>query len=112
VLVGGLVVVLVMGIVQLALGLHVHATLVDCAGEGARYAAAAGRTPEDGARRTAELAAAALAPPYASDVTAGLIDVDGVPMVEVTVRAPIPVIGLLGPGGTMTVRGHALAEQP
>ena len=64
------------------------------------------------AREAARAYTAALAPAYAADVTAGAVEVDGVALVEVTVRAPMPVIGLLGPSGTLTVRGHALAEQP
>jgi len=112
VLVGALITVLFVAVVQLTLVLHVRNTLIDCAGEGARYGAAADRTPGDGAERTRELVTAALAPAYAADVTAGAVEVDGVALVEVTVRAPMPVIGLLGPAGTMTVRGHALAEQP
>ena len=111
-LVGALITVLFVAVVQLTLVLHVRNTLIDCAGEGARYGAAADRTPGDGAERTRELVTAALAPAYAADVTAGAVEVDGVALVEVTVRAPMPVIGLLGPSGTLTVRGHALAEQP
>ena len=34
------------------------------------------------------------------------------PVVEVTVTAPFPVVGLLGPAGTLTVSGHALVEEP
>ena len=35
---------------------------------------------------------------------------EGQPVVEVTVRAPLPVIGLLGPRRTLAVRGHAMVE--
>jgi hypothetical protein len=45
-------------------------------------------------------------------VTAGSTVVDGAAVAEVTVRTPLPVVGLLGPGGTLTVRGHALEEAP
>ena len=31
-------------------------------------------------------------------------------IVEVTVKAPFPVLGLFGPGGTLTVKGHAIDE--
>lgn len=112
VLIGALITVLFVAVVQLTLVVHVRNILIDCAGEGARYGAAAGRTPSDGAQRTRELAAAALGPMYATDVSAGPVEVDGVGLVEVRVRAPVPVIGLLGPAGTLTARGHALAEQP
>ncbi len=111
-LVGGLVTVLFVAIVQLTLVLHVRATLVDCAAQGARYAAAAGREPSDGVGRTVDLASAELSAAYARDVTAGQIEMDGVEVVEVTVRAPLPVLGLVGPTGTLVVRGHAMVEGP
>lgn len=103
---------LFVAVVQLTLVLHVRNTLVDCAAQGARYAAAAGREPADGVARTAELAAAELSAAYARDVTATRTRVGGVDVVEVTVRAPMPVVGLLGPGGTLVVRGHAMVEGP
>ncbi len=112
VLVGGLVTVLFAGVLQLTVVLHVRNTLIDCAAQGARYAAAAGREPADGAGRTRELAAAALSSAYARDVAATRTTVDGLDVVEVSVTAPMPVLGLLGPGGALTVRAHALMEEP
>lgn len=103
---------LFVAVVQLALVLHVRATLIDCAAQGARYAAAAGRVPADAVTRTRELASAALSDTYAQDVTAVRTTVGGVDVVEVTVTAPMPVVGLLGPAGALVVRGHALAEGP
>jgi Flp pilus assembly protein TadG len=110
VLVGILTTVLFAGVVQLALALHVRATLVDCAAEGARYGALDGSGPEAGAARTRELVASALAPSFAEDVRAERTTVDGLDVVRVTVSAPLPVLGLLGPGGVLTVEGHALQE--
>ena len=110
VLVGALTTVLFLAVVQLALALHVRSTLVDCAAEGARYGSLGGHTPSDGAERTRELIAMSLAESYASDVTAEVVEVDGLEVVRVEVTAPLPVIGLLGPGDAMTVEGHALVE--
>lgn len=110
VLVAGLTTLLFMALVQLTLGLHVRNTLVDVAGEGARHAARADRTLADGEQRTRELIATALAPGYASDVRARTVSRGGLDVVEVRVRAPLPVIGLLGPTGWLTVRGHGLDE--
>lgn len=109
-LVGGLVIVLVLAVVQLALVLHVRSTLVDSASEGARYGALDGRSPSDGARRTRELVTGSLAESFAQDVTAGRVQRGGVEMVEVRVSAPLPVVGFVGPAGTLTVTGHAIAE--
>lgn len=109
-LVSGLVALLFAGVVQLTLAVHVRNTLVDCAAEGARYAALADRTPQDGVERTRALITASLAPGYARDVTAVSTELEGLPVVEVRVSAPLPVAGLLGPGGGLTVTGHALRE--
>ncbi|MFD4992875.1 TadE/TadG family type IV pilus assembly protein [Cellulosimicrobium cellulans] len=111
-LVSVLVLVLFLGVVQVALAVHVRATLVDCAAEGARVAGRADRGPQDGAVRTRELITAALSPRYAQDVVARQTVVGGLPVVEVTVAAPLPVVGLLGPAGVVTVDGHALEEAP
>ena len=111
-LVGALVSVLGVAVLQLTLVLHVHATLVDCAAEGARYAAQVGHGPADGADRTRMLAGQALSAAYAQDVRATRTVVDGLEVIEVTVRAPFPVVGLVGPGGEMTVHGHAVVEGP
>lgn len=111
-LVSVLVIVLFLGVVQVALAVHVRATLVDCAAEGARVAGRADRGPRDGADRTRDLVVSALSARYAQDVVARETVVDGLPVVEVTVTAPLPVVGLLGPTGALTVRGHALEEAP
>ena len=112
VLVGALTTILFAGVLQLALTLHVRSTLVDCAAEGARYAALVDRDPADGAERTRDLITMSLSPRFAQDVEARALTVDGVPVVEVEVTAALPVLGLLGPSGTLTVDGHALEEQP
>ena len=111
-LVGALITVLFVGVLQLTLVLHVRNTLIDCAAQGARYAAAAGREPADGVGRTRELAGTALSSAYAGDVTATRTTAGGLDVIEVTVSAPMPVLGLRGPGGALTVRAHALVEAP
>ena len=109
-LVAGLVTLVFAGVVQLTLALHVRNTLVDCAAEGARFAALADREPADGAARTRQLVELSLAPGYADEVTAVETTLGGLAVIEVTVTAPMPVAGLLGPAGTLTVTGHALSE--
>lgn len=110
VLVGALTTIVFAGVLQLALALHVRTTLIDCAAEGAHQAALVGNTLPDGVARTEDLITTALAPDFARDVTARRLVVDGVPVVEVTVTAPLPVAGLLGPGGRLSVTGRALDE--
>ncbi|MCA5893407.1 pilus assembly protein [Isoptericola sp. NEAU-Y5] len=111
VMVSALVLALFLGVVQLALAMHVRALTIDAAAEGARLAARADRELEPGATRTAELLTASLGSKYAQDVSARTIEQDGLELVEVTVRVPLPVVGLLGPSGVMTLQGHALEER-
>ncbi|MCI0686664.1 MAG: pilus assembly protein [Sporichthyaceae bacterium] len=111
VLVTILLVVLFLGIVQLALALHVRNTLVASAAEGARYGALADRTPEQGAERARQLIRTALGERFTGAVRASATDVDGVPVVEVEVRAPLPLLGPIGPDGVLVVSGHALDEK-
>lgn len=109
-LVSVLVLVLFLGVVQVALAVHVRSTLVDCAAEGARLAGRADRGTADGVARARDLITASLSGRYAQDVSARETTVDGMAVVEVTVSAPLPVVGLLGPAGVVTVQGHALEE--
>lgn len=110
VLVSALLTVLFLGIVQLALALHIRNTLIDCAGEGARYAALVGNSLADGEERTRYLITTALAPQFAEDVSAHITEAYGRPVVEVNVSAPVPIIAYLGAITTVTVSGRALVE--
>ena len=103
---------LFVAVLQLAIVLHVRNTLVDAAGEGARYGALAGHQPADGAQRSRDLIAQSVSSRYAQGVSAGRTTLDGLEVVEVEVEAPLPLVGLVGAAGTLTVRGHALVEEP
>lgn len=105
-----LLVVLLLALIQVGFALHVRNTLVASGAEGARYAANADRSPEDGAARARELITAALGEEYATDVTAGTELVGGVPTVVIVIRAPLPLLGPLGIADGIVVRGHAFEE--
>lgn len=109
-LVSILLTVLVLGVLQVGLALYVRNTLVACASAGARYGANADRTPADGAVHTEQLVSQSLAHRYAVDVSGDVEVRDGAEVVVVEISAPLPVVGLIGPGGGITVRGHALRE--
>lgn len=95
---------------QLAIALHVRNTLADAAAEGARYTSSVGATDADGVRRVKELIGTAVAVEYANDVSlTRRVTADGT-VIEVTVRAPLPAIGLLGPAGGVEVTGRATVE--
>lgn len=110
VLVSLVLVPLILGIVQVALVMHVHNVLAAAASDGARYAATADRDPSEGAARTRAQIDNALAGRFARDVSAAVTTVHGVAMVEVRVRAAVPPLGLWGPAVSFEVVGHGVEE--
>lgn len=111
VLVGALLTVFFLAIIQLALVLHVRNTLIDAAASGARYGTLADRGAADAQERTTQLIVVALTAEFAQDVSVAENSYRGIRTLEVTVRAPLPVIGLIGPREVLEVKGHA-AIQP
>lgn len=98
---------------QLALALHTRNVLVGAAQEGARYAANADRTPQDGVERTRQV--------IQSSFGAGLaarMDVEPLPagsaagarVVGISVTGPLPLVLLPAGPVQVTVQGHALEE--
>ncbi len=102
---------LFLGIVQVALVLHVRNTLTAAASEGARYAATVDRPVSAGAARTRQQISGALAARFAEHVRARPARVRGAPGVAVDVSAVVPPLGIWGPGVPVTVSGHAVEEQ-
>jgi Flp pilus assembly protein TadG len=111
VLVSLVLVPLVLGLVQVALVLHVRNTLTAAATEGARYAAAVDRGPEDGVARARAQISEAIADRFAGEVDGRDVTLDGVPTVEIRVHATVPPLGLWGPGVDLEVEGHAVREE-
>jgi Flp pilus assembly protein TadG len=110
VLVGALLTVLTLAVIQLGLALLIRNTVLDAAAEGARYAALAGNSLEDGRARTRDLIVSALGEAYVHDIRAANQKVLGVPATVITVRVPLPLIGLVGIDEGMEVHGHAATE--
>ncbi len=110
VLVSVLVVAVVLGVVQLALALHVRNTLQDAASEGARWAALADSNADRGVARTRELITLAVGDQYARDISVASVDWLGRPAVAVTVRAALPLVGLFGIPSGLEVTGHSSVE--
>ncbi|MCY7402032.1 MAG: pilus assembly protein [Nocardioides sp.] len=102
---------LVIGILQLALVLHVRNTLASAAAEGARHAAVVGSSPTAGRAKVEELISGALSADFVRTVTVRADDVQGAAGYEAVVEAKIPVLGLGGPAISVRVVGHAIAEQ-
>jgi hypothetical protein len=110
VMVGALLTVLTLSVLQLGFALHIRNTVLDAASEGARYAALADNTAVDGIGRTRDLITTAIGAGYARDVTAVSGSHLGHPSAIVTVRTPLPLIGLIGIDGGLEVSGHAALE--
>ncbi|GAA1818271.1 TadE/TadG family type IV pilus assembly protein [Agromyces neolithicus] len=101
---------LALAVVQLALALHVRNTVLDAAAEGARYAALAGSGEQAGVARTRDLIGMAISSEFAGDVSAYRTSIGDVPVVAITVRTTMPVIGLIGLEHALEVTGHAAVE--
>ena len=108
VMVGALVVFV--ALLQVALGVYARNVLTDAAGDGARRAALVGGTEAEARQRVQVLTDAALRRGYVDTVTVSRAPSGDLRIVEVTVTAPFPVLGLFGPGGTLRVTGHAIDE--
>ena len=102
---------LVLGILQLALVLHVRNTLASAASEGARYAAIAGSSAPAGQQKVQDLVDGALSEEFVRSVSvrpgvgrrgAGLRGGG---------RGEVTVLGIDGTGIDIRVSGHAVAEQ-
>ena len=115
-LVSLLLTALFLALVQLALTLHVRATLQASAAEGARYGANLGLGPADAQARTVDLVTESLSARYVTaphgQVTASVepLDDSGVPVVVVRVEARLPVVAALVPVVPVVVEGRALQE--
>jgi Flp pilus assembly protein TadG len=109
VMVSALLTVLTLAVLQLGIALLVRNTLVDAAAEGARFGALADNSAGDGVDRAVDLISTALGAEYARDVTATTGSYLGQPAMIVTVRAPLPLVGLAGPSA-LEVSGHAAVE--
>lgn len=107
VLVGALLTMFFLAIIQLALVLHVRNTLIDAAASGARYGTLADRSAADARQRTGDLIGTALNAGFAQDIETREVTFQGLRTLEVTVRAPMPVVGLIGPRDLLEVKGHA-----
>ena len=110
VMVGALVIVVFVALLQVALGVYARNVLTDAAGDGARRAARVGGNEAEARRRVQTLSDAALRRGYVDTVTVSRVPSGDLTIVQVTVKAPFPVLGLLGPGGTLTVTGRAVGE--
>lgn len=94
-------------ILQFGLIIHVRNTLIDAASAGARYGALGDRTLADGAERTRALLGGSVPGGSTADVSAALVAEGEVPVVRVTVRTRMPMLGFLTGPVPLEADGHA-----
>lgn len=100
---------LVMGLIQFGLFLHVRNTLVACAHEGARVAAAANQSNPtgNGRARAQECISTALHPRFGSNIAVNR----GAQITEVRVDTGMPAIGFMGSDVIpLQIAGRAVVE--
>ena len=112
-LVSVLLVFLFLLILQIGLVLHARNVLVSAAQDGARFAANADRSPEDGVARTTSSISEILGADLAARMVITALPAsttDGLPVVGIRVSGPLPFV--FAPAGPLriTVEGHALEE--
>ncbi|MET0861248.1 MAG: TadE family protein [Microbacterium sp.] len=110
VLVGMLLSVLTLAVLQFGLTVYVRNVVHDAAVEGAYHAALADTSLGDGIERTRQIVARTVGADYAADVQAAERDDLGEPTVHITVRATLPLAGLLGLPRMMEVSADAPIE--
>lgn len=105
-----LLTILTLSVIQLGLALLIRNTVLDAAAEGARYASLHGNSLNDGVERTRDLISTALGSGYAKNVSGSYTTYLEQSSVEITVHAPLPLIGLIGIDNGLEVSGHAARE--
>lgn len=111
VMVSALVVLLFLGVLQVAFTLFTRNVLQDAASQGARYGAMLDKTPADGEERTRELLYSVLPSHYSATISSSVTQWQGADAVQVTVVAPVPLIGPFGVAAQWEVSGHAVVQR-
>ena len=106
-LVAALLMLIALLVIQAAVTLHTRNLLIDAAVQGAHHAASEGAGPEDGAARAQHLIDARFGSGFHASTSAR---VDG-NVITVDVTATLPLVGLIGPAGGLSVQGRALNEE-
>ena len=105
-----LLVPLFLGLVQVALVLHVRNSLAAAAAEGARLAATVDRGPGDGVARARAQIGESGGGRFVTGVQPRMILIGGAQAVEIVVHVEVPALGLGGPAVSFQVSGRAVEE--
>ena len=110
VMISGLLALIFAAVLQLGVAIHVRNTVIDSAMAGARAAAMVDSDSREAVTTTRELITAAVGSHYAEDISVEEATRNGIDVVVVRVRTPVPIIGLLGPARMWELEAHALRE--
>jgi len=102
--------VLTLAVLQFGLAVYVRNVVHDAAVEGAFHAALADTTLAEGAERTRTIIERSVGGQFAQGVDVVETTHLGHDAVQVTVRATLPLVGLLGAPRALEVSAHAPAE--
>lgn len=111
VMVSALVVLLFLGVLQVAFALFTRNVPQDAVSQGARYGAMLDKTPADGEERTHELLYSVPPSHYSATISSSVTQWQGADAVQVTVVAPVPLIGPFGVAAQWEVSGHAVVQR-
>lgn len=111
VMVSALVVLLFLGVLQVAFALFTRNVLQDAVSQGARYGAMLDKTPADGEERTHDLLYSVLPDRYSTTISSSITQWQGVEAVQITVTAPVPLLGPFGVATQWEVSGHAVVQR-
>lgn len=111
VMVSALVVLLFLGVLQVAFALFTRNVLQDAVSQGARYGAMLDKTPADGEERARELLYSVLPSHYSATISSSVTQWQGADAVQVTVVAPVPLLGPFGVAAQWEVSGHAVVQR-
>lgn len=107
-MVSALLILLTVAILQVSYAFYTRNILLDAASAGARYGTLYDRTPAEGKERAEQIIRGTLPSEYVHDVhTSVYVDPSGIRILEVSVTAPLPVLGPWGLPGSISVSGHA-----
>lgn len=104
-----LLLIVVLAILQVGWAAYLRTTLTSVAAESARAGALSGSDLRVAQTRARRLAAESVAANIVSDIDARRQRVDGLETVEVTIKARVPMLAMLGPVEQM-ITAHALTE--
>ncbi|ORC18847.1 MULTISPECIES: TadE/TadG family type IV pilus assembly protein [Rothia] len=110
VMVSALVLLMFLGVLQISFAMYAKNVVQDAASQGARYGAMRDRTPQDGEERTQELLYSVLPQSYQTQVSSAVVDWHGAQALQITVNAPVPLLGPFGLTAEWEVTGHAIKQ--